>query len=277
MTTPSNVHLDIQYTWAATPLSLLPTPLHLTNNRDAYTQAATAKTLLTNMLLRALNSIYLQAPNIPAHLYNDFTSYSLAVYQCLSAHHRAEEEFLFPEIERRTGETSMRDQHLLFHPGARAWGKWLASVLTRWNNFSPDTCNRLMDGFLTPLHAHLSDSIVALSSLSRFGNTLDIKELSRKESEHVLRRLSKMAEMPAMLCNHDVTFERGKHPLDKVPGVSNWLLRHFYSRSRRSWWRFATCGRDGRPRRLEFEEGGEGEGREMNGIRRIALSVLSMD
>ena len=118
-----------------------------------------------------------------------------------------------------------------------------------------------MDDFLPALHTHFSDTVPALLALSRLGSSLDIKELSRREGELVLKRLSKTTELPAMLCNFDIAFEGGKHTFPEVSGVSGWLVKNWYARSKKGWWRFATCGRDGRPKRLEFV-GVEGEGRE---------------
>jgi hypothetical protein len=74
-------------------------------------------------------------------------------------------------------------------------------------------------------------------------------------SELVLKRLGKTIELPAMLCNFDITFEEGKCIFTEAPEVFGWLARN--------WWRFAACGWDGRPKGLEFVGGeGEGEGRE---------------
>jgi hypothetical protein len=40
-----------------------------------------------------------------------------------------------------------------------------------------------MDDFLPALYTHFFDTVPALLALSRFGNKLDIKELSRREGE----------------------------------------------------------------------------------------------
>lgn len=150
-------------------------------------------------------------------------------------------------------------EHTVFHFGAKTWGHWLESVVARRNSFSPDMCRSLMDDFLPALHQYLTNGIPALLALSRFGDKIDIRALSKAEGEHVVKGLSRTTQLPALLLNHDSGFEGGVHRFPPVPGVVEWVLRRVCMRRKRGWWRFASCGVDGRGRRLEF--GGDGSGR----------------
>jgi hypothetical protein len=98
-----------------------------------------------------------------------------------------------------------------------------------------------MDDFLPALHTHFSDTVPALLALSRFGNKLDIKELSRREGERDCSEEARQdKELPAMLCSFDITFEEGKCISTEAPGVSGCLARNWYVRSKKGWWEEAS-------------------------------------
>src|SRR4051794_36167439 len=68
-----------------------------------------------NVLIRGLNSIYLQAPNISAEDAADFISYAKCWHEILHAHHTMEETVLFPAIEAKTGEKGIMDGNVEQH------------------------------------------------------------------------------------------------------------------------------------------------------------------
>ena len=68
-----------------------------------------------NSLIRGFNSVYQQAPRIPASDYQDFTGYCLAWHRCVEQHHMHEEVNYFPEIERVTGQKGVMDGEVEQH------------------------------------------------------------------------------------------------------------------------------------------------------------------
>jgi hemerythrin-like domain-containing protein len=82
---------------------------------DQYAEAASIMALSHNVLIRGLNSIYLQAPHISPSEYAPFISYALCWAELLDAHHRMEETSLFPTIERITGEVGIMDKNVEQH------------------------------------------------------------------------------------------------------------------------------------------------------------------
>jgi len=86
-----------------------------------------------NMIIRALNSIYLQAPHVQQKDVKDFLAYCYCWYECIDgtsdmmrypvfitwltklAHHRGEEEFLFPKLEAACGEKGLMDANVKQH------------------------------------------------------------------------------------------------------------------------------------------------------------------
>lgn len=228
-----------QFSWQKGPMPLIPSPLFLQSTStapssspttasrtttlptDPYTHVASEMALVHNCIIRALNSIYLQSPHLPTSEYFNFTHYCLATYQCLCAHHDGEESTFFPEIERITGEAGLMDAnvqgHRDFDTHFNEWGTWLQSVEKGEREFEAKTCNAMMDKFMPPLAAHLADEIPTLLALRRFGEKLDLMDLSKKEGEMVMGGLSKTTQLPVFFVNHDVQFEGGWHDFPPVP------------------------------------------------------------
>ncbi|KAF2259918.1 hypothetical protein CC78DRAFT_536757 [Lojkania enalia] len=211
--------------------------------------------LVHNCIIRALNSIYLQAPHIQPSDHKSFIAYCLAAHDGLQAHHDGEEEFFFPKIEHITGRKGLMDgnvqQHEAFHSGFHAWGQWLQDARSGKTEFDGEKCVALMDAFVAPLSTHLADEIPTLLALSQFGASLDLKSLSKAEGDKVMGGLSKTAQLPIFFVNHDETFEGGIHSFPPIPPPVKWVLRQC-GRWNADWWKFGSVGFDGFPRELRF-------------------------
>lgn len=90
--------------------------------------------LMHNAIIRALNSIYKQAPHVEAKDNKDFIDYALCWYEILysmpygfvegrfqktanldSDHHESEEEFFFPAVEQAADEKGIMDTNVEQH------------------------------------------------------------------------------------------------------------------------------------------------------------------
>jgi hemerythrin-like domain-containing protein len=90
---------------------------------------ASQMALSHNVLIRGLNAILQQAPHVKAAGSADYQRqdvvdllyYVEAWVRTVHLHHDTEEEFMFPAIERETGQTGLFDhaeeQHAVFTPG----------------------------------------------------------------------------------------------------------------------------------------------------------------
>jgi hemerythrin-like domain-containing protein len=65
--------------------------------------------LVHNVMIRAYNSIYLQAPKLKPGDVPDFLHYCQAWHETVKGHHESEEGVLFPEIEKATGVKGIMD------------------------------------------------------------------------------------------------------------------------------------------------------------------------
>lgn len=78
-------------------------------------ETASTMCVVHNALLRGLNNIYIQGPNIRPADYKDFIGYSLCWHSAIDEHHTSEEEQFFPEIEEAVGEKGLLDGNVQQH------------------------------------------------------------------------------------------------------------------------------------------------------------------
>jgi hemerythrin-like domain-containing protein len=127
-----------------------------------------------NLLLRGLNSIYLQAPHItlPADI-ADLLLYTKAWADTVHHHHSHEESILFPRIDALAKEAGVPeslmnpnvDQHHLFEPKIQQMIEWVDEVRQGKKEYECKTLLRLIDSFAPVLTKHLHDEIDTLMGL----------------------------------------------------------------------------------------------------------------
>jgi len=128
--------------------------------------------LAHNILLLNLNSIYLQCEQVtePKDI-ADFIIY----YQCsieeIHTHHEIEEENLFPQIAKYSGEEDIMATNLEQH---HAFEASLARLETYLALVTPETYNgkwlkSLVETFGNKLEPHLTHEIVTLLGLEKYG------------------------------------------------------------------------------------------------------------
>ena len=147
-----------------------------------------------NIMLRGLNSIYLQAPHIKPEDAKAFCHYMQLWYTWLHAHHESEEAILFPGIERLSGETDIMEanvaQHRAFAEGLEAFGKHCDTLIVGTETFNGERVVELIDRFGTNLTQHLTEEIDTLLGLQRFGEEKmkDVLKIAAEEAGTVMVR-----------------------------------------------------------------------------------------
>lgn len=121
-----------------------------------------------NILLRGLNSILLQAPNVPittdeqfsARDVKDLLFYIKSWAKMVNHHHWVEEAYMFPGIEKLAGQPGLMDdpkhQHNLFHDGMEALLEYASVTMPenyRWEG--PDGMKAILDSFSKHMTDHL--------------------------------------------------------------------------------------------------------------------------
>ena len=131
--------------------------------------------MVHNLLLRGINSIYLQCVNVerksPESI-PDFVNYVQQWGLCLREHHDNEEEFFFPEIEKFAGAEGIMAanvaQHAAFHEGLEAFMAYVDAVKAGGEAYSGARLRGLIDSFLPVLREHLRDEIRTLVALEKY-------------------------------------------------------------------------------------------------------------
>src|SRR5437667_11013154 len=107
--------------------------------------------LVHNMMIRGLNSIYLQAPHIAPKDERSFCQYISQWYRLVDIHHSGEEAEFFPQIEKLTGEKGIMDvnlnQHHAFHDGLEAFVAHFRACLAGEVKYDGNKIIAMIDGF----------------------------------------------------------------------------------------------------------------------------------
>lgn len=144
--------------------------------------------LAHNGILRGLNSIYLQAPNIPSQdlaTVRDFLTYCQC--WCFSMHHHHEVEVtnFFPNVERLSGikglMTSNVEQHRAFTPGFELFDEYARTCPAKY--YSGQKVRKLIEDFADPLAQHLRDEINTLRALDKHDSAALRKAYDNFEKE----------------------------------------------------------------------------------------------
>lgn len=129
--------------------------------------------LAHNGIIRGLNSIYLQAAQIPHEdtvAIRDFLTYCQCWCESIHHHHDAEEEIFFPSIERISGVEGLMarniEQHRAFTPGFEEFYEY--SRTCRLEDYEGQKLKSLVEGFAEPLTQHLRDEIETLRALDKY-------------------------------------------------------------------------------------------------------------
>ena len=156
---------------------------------------ATEMAHVHNCILRALNSIYLQAP----HVYKvkdirDLLFFGKVWHTFVDDHHRNEEESVFPSIEAFTAKAGLMqknvEQHHAFHHGLDRFRDYI--VNTQPEDFDAATLRAIIDEFSTVFRQHLADEIETLLGLTIY-DSVKLLELFKEAEKKAANTASKVS------------------------------------------------------------------------------------
>src|SRR4051812_24035571 len=134
---------------------------------------ATQMALAHNGILRGLNSIFLQATQIPRQdlgAIRDFLTYCQCWCESMHHHHDAEENEFFPSIELISGVQGIMErnieQHRAFTPGFDLFHEYSRTCVPE--DYDGGKIRRLIEDFAEPLTQHLHDEIKTLRALDKY-------------------------------------------------------------------------------------------------------------
>ncbi|KAF2759885.1 hypothetical protein EJ05DRAFT_484781 [Pseudovirgaria hyperparasitica] len=242
--------------WVDKPWPLLETPSKTQDTKShAAIHIADDMAQVHNVLIRGINSIYLQAKQVPAGNGTDAADFLFYIHcycDLLELHHEAEEEFLFPEITKLAGKPELFqqsiEQHHDFTDGVRRLHEYAKT--TSPTEYSGVQVCSIIESFTDALQVHLKAEISDLLSLNYLDDAklMDIFKRSEKA-----KKPAKSDEMfPLFFGLVDKDYEGGIHRFPAVPGFVYYLVRYWFARKHASSWRFLPCDFWGQRRELAF-------------------------
>ncbi|KAL0933067.1 hemerythrin HHE cation binding domain-containing protein [Colletotrichum truncatum] len=135
--------------------------------------------IIHNMILRIINTVYLQCINVEKSP-NDvlaFVSYAIEWGKMVEEHHHTEETEVFPEIEEMVGIPGLMEanvaQHEAFVGGLHTYLGYLSRVQRGEEPYSGRELKSIIDSFMPGLRQHLSDEIDTLIKLGEYDREWD--------------------------------------------------------------------------------------------------------
>lgn len=234
--------------------------------------------LIHNVIIRILNCIYLQAPNIPSSnptLQADFATFCHAWIVLIHEHHGNEEKYFFPWLEKAIGKEGFMEknvqQHHAFFAGLEKFEGYIDAVREKREGFDGMKIVGLIDGFGTTLTDHLVDEVKTFEDLAEFDDKIDWAAWQKYVGEIAVSKADKVStetalsvvqlltgfkyyEIPVIMTNFDVPFEAPYHQTvwPPLPWIAGTMMRLLYIPRHSGAWRFSSCDTHGRPKELEF-------------------------
>ncbi|KAH8889722.1 hypothetical protein GQ53DRAFT_747940 [Thozetella sp. PMI_491] len=219
--------------------------------------------IIHNMLLRGINSVYLQCINVertPADV-PPFTNFARTWSAIVHHHHVAEEKWVFPEIESITEVPGLMgtniEQHHAFENGVERYSAYLDAVKEGKEEYSGAKLRELIDAFMPTLCQHLHEEIDTLRGLDQYKDKTDWKAWSKKVQSVVVKNTQTpdglTIDFPFAIGSHDKTFDGGAlKAWPPVPGFILFVLKWIHFRKHADWWKFSPCDSNSKPRELPY-------------------------
>lgn len=159
--------------------------------------------IIHNMIIRIINTVYLQCINVEKspNDVQDFVSYAIEWAKMVEEHHQTEERDVFPAIEKMAEASGLMEaniaQHEAFTGGLHEYLSYLEKVQKGEGEgeeaYNGMKLKGIIDSFMPGLRQHLSDEIDTLLKLGEYDVEWDewfeklMKELLRKSNDPALK------------------------------------------------------------------------------------------
>jgi hemerythrin-like domain-containing protein len=235
------------------PFPLLATrPEWKSDNHAEY--CAIQMTLVHNLFIRAINSIYYHAPYVkePQDI-NDFLKFCQTFASVMALHHETEETVIFPLwVEMTQKDDFMKenvDEHHAFHDGLVKLEGY--STNTAAADYRYEDLYTILDGFAPLLVSHLSSEIDTLLTLRDYPAE-KVLEAWKAGEKAVGDHASNYEQIPFALGCHDATYEGGQHLFIPFPWFVKLMLHWWYGKKYAGAWRFCPSDLYSTPKRPVF-------------------------
>ncbi|KAK2616425.1 hypothetical protein QQS21_000667 [Conoideocrella luteorostrata] len=221
--------------------------------------------IMHNCILRGANAIYNQAGNMSGGTARDVADFTHFAYQWslfVKDHHDAEEEIIFPEMNKKAGVEGLMDanvaEHRIFHDGLVRYMGYLEDVMHQRERYDETALVGIMDGFMPALHGHLQREIDYLVRLEEYDDRCDWRAWFEGMMGGFMRENMKDGEYrrekaPMFFVLHDKSFADGVWgDFPPTPRLVAVVMRMLFLSKHQAWWRFSGCDLSSRPQKLPF-------------------------
>jgi hemerythrin-like domain-containing protein len=129
------------------------------NFQDHAATFAIEMSLIHNVIIRGLNSLYTKAPCVTETDTVDFAGYALAWIHLVHAHHHGEEAILFPFFKTKFDMDHNVSQHKEFIEPMKAFEDYMIEVQKKQSTFDGQRAREMIESFGEVLLTHLHEEV----------------------------------------------------------------------------------------------------------------------
>lgn len=115
--------------------------------------------LVHNIMIRAFNALWINAPLVVAADEAAYVGYGLACLATVHIHHHGEETITFPRLQGKLDMTPNIDQHAAFHEPMDALKDYFTRVSKKKEKYDAVKTRQLLEAFAGPIVQHLTDEV----------------------------------------------------------------------------------------------------------------------
>ncbi|KAJ7286448.1 hypothetical protein C8J57DRAFT_1287679 [Mycena rebaudengoi] len=202
-----------------------------------------------NGFIQGINAMVHHAPNVAADKVVPFMVFSLTIVDSLHHHHALEEEYYFPELEKKLGKGALEgnvEQHHAFVPQVVELKQHLEDIKAGKEKYDGDLLVERIHSFSDIMINHLNEEITSLES-SRLRAVYTEKELKSLDDGFMKLMMAKIdfsTTLPlSLVCGNPAT------PwFPPFPAPIKWATRYWFARKYREAWEFGQLDLYGKPR-----------------------------
>ena len=115
--------------------------------------------LIHNVLIKCLNSIYYNAPHVKQRDKCAFAGYCLSFTKLLHVHHHAEEEIVFPFLQTKLDMKHNLEQHATFTMQLEAFESHMKAIKNKKEDYDSEKVRKFVENFGDELVEHLHEEV----------------------------------------------------------------------------------------------------------------------
>ncbi|KAI3598078.1 hemerythrin hhe cation binding domain-containing protein [Moniliophthora roreri] len=188
-------------------------------------QAGWAMAWLHLVIWNSWKSAYYYADKYSKDDFKNYAEYALTAVEFLEGHHDAEEQALFPAIEKKAPGSMAKNeaQHESFLKPLGELRSYIESTKSGSTAFDATTYRKKVDGILLPIMEHLADELDTLQSSSLLKNFTEDEIGSLNTLAHKARKGDSHKNLPFILQSSS------KQPIPSGPGIRNQVIGTLYT------------------------------------------------